>query len=174
MSRKVIQICIFKDFLIFSLLSHCFTSTCFFFFFTFLQRVQELPLPLWAATVSINASLGYQVISASVFTLVHVEIHMYAHGSWAGKMCGFYFHFHILYITCEDALPSPTDNLNASDFIASVWIIYSCSRAVIPHNKKEVDSLLLFEHAGWQHWRRTEGQRAAWNGSSPLTMSKKR
>lgn len=74
MSRKVIQICIFKDFLIFSLLSHCFTSTFFFFFFTFLQRVQELPLPLWVATVSINASLGYQVISASVFTLVHVEI----------------------------------------------------------------------------------------------------
>lgn len=174
MSRKVIQICIFQGLPNFFSPEPLFHQHMFFFFFTFLQRVQELPLPLWAATVSINASLGYQVISASVFTLVHVEIHMYVHGSWAGKMCGFYFHFHILYITCEDALPSPTDNLNASDFITSVWIIYSCSRAVIPHNKKEVDSLLLFEHAGWQHWRRTEGQRAAWNGSSPLTMSKKR
>lgn len=74
MSRKVIQICIFQGLPNFFSPEPLFHQHMFFFFFTFLQRVQELPLPLWAATVSINASLGYQVISASVFTLVHVEI----------------------------------------------------------------------------------------------------
>lgn len=171
MSRKVIQICIFKDFLIFSLLSHCFTSTCFFFFFNFSPESPRASPPSVGGNC-VNQRLTW--ISSDFSIRLHISTRWNnVHGSWAGKMCGFYFHFHILYITCEDALPSPTDNLNASDFITSVWIIYSCSRAVIPHNKKEVDSLLLFEHAGWQHWRRTEGQRAAWNGSSPLTMSKK-